>query len=184
MSAPMLKGTFGYLDPEYMMSEQLTEKSDVYSFGVVLLEVLCARPAIDPTLPREQMKLTEWGMLCQKRGLLEEIVDSPLKGQIDPNSLRKFGETVEKCLQEDACDRPTMADVLWEYGLQLQQTTKLKEVHENSTTIDASSAAFALPNVQRFPSLGSTRNGDDIREADLDTTESEIFSQLKIGDAR
>ncbi|KAK9949047.1 hypothetical protein M0R45_004593 [Rubus argutus] len=181
-----VKGTFGYLDPEYMMSEQLTEKSDVYSFGVVLLEVLCGRPAIDPTLPREQMNLAEWGMVCKKKGLLEQIVDSPLKGQTDLSSLRKFGETAEKCLQEDACDRPSMGDVLWdlEYALQLQQTTRLKEAHEDSTTMDASSAAFGLPNVQRFPSLGSTVDGDDRMEDDFDTTENEIFSQLKIGNAR
>ncbi|BFG35880.1 hypothetical protein CerSpe_221550 [Prunus speciosa] len=182
-----VKGTFGYLDPEYIMSQQLTEKSDVYSFGVVLLEVLCARPAIDTMLPRDQMNLAEWGMLCKKKGLLEQIVDSSIKHQIDPSSLRKFSETAEKCLQEDANDRPTMGDVLWdlEYAFQLQQTAKHREPHEDSTA--NASSAFVMPNVQHFPSVSSTINIDDLAlpgDDELDTTEVEVFSQLRVGDAR
>lgn len=35
------------------------------------------------------------------------------------------------------------------------------------TTNDASSTQFGLPNLQGFPSLGSTMNGDDIRDEDF-----------------
>ncbi|KAM5576677.1 putative receptor-like protein kinase [Rosa sericea] len=180
----VVKGTIGYLDPEYMMSQQLTEKSDVYSFGVVLLEVLCGRPAIDITLPREKMNLAEWVMLCKKEGLLEEVIDVSLKGHIDPSSLRHFIETAEKCLQHDSSDRPTMAEVLWDldYTLKLHQTVRLGEAHEDSTT--SASSAFLLPNIRHFASLDSTVNRADMKDDEMESTESEIFSQLRIGEAR
>ncbi|PON35348.1 Mitogen-activated protein kinase kinase kinase [Parasponia andersonii] len=173
-----VRGTFGYLDPEYFKSQLLTEKSDVYSFGVVLLEVLCARPAIDNLLPRDQMNLAEWAMRCKRKGVIEQIVDPSIKGQINPKSLKKFAETAEKCLQEDGSERPAMSDVIWdlEYALQLQQTTVPREDYEDSTVM-ASSSAFEVDEVRRLPSLGSTVG--DVCDEFSELTLSEVFSQMR-----
>ncbi|RVW57249.1 putative receptor-like protein kinase [Vitis vinifera] len=183
-----VKGSFGYLDPEYFRWLQLTDKSDVYSFGVVLLEVLCARPVINNSLPMEEINLAEWAMSWQKKGQLEKIVDPFLVGKINSNSLRKFGETAEKCLKDCGADRPTMPDLLWDlkYALELQHATTLEEGYMNSTT-DASSE-MPLLGVQCLPSSSFPlmEKDDAARENDdgSDPTASDVFSQLRITGAR
>ncbi|CAN1751551.1 Probable receptor-like protein kinase At5g24010 [Linum perenne] len=164
-----VKGSFGYLDPEYFRRQQLTDKSDVYSFGVVMLEVLCARPAVDPLLAREQVNLAEWAMHWKQNGKLDQIVDPNIKDQIKQGSLEKFGETAEKCLAEYGVDRPSMGDVLWnlEYALQLQESGPLRQVNEDGAAVPLVSAM-------------------DVHEGSYgsDVSTTQVFSQLITNEGR
>lgn len=181
-----VKGSFGYLDPEYFRRQQLTDKSDVYSFGVVLFEVLCARPAVDPLLAREQVNLAEWALQWQKKGLLDKIIDRRLVGQIKPSSLKKFGETAEKCLAEYGVDRPTMGDVLWnlEHVLQLQEAEQPRRESEEDGNADSNELPTTTRTVHESSHSDTRTEETNGGHGSSEINTSQVFSQLLTNDGR
>nr|KYP69788.1 Receptor-like protein kinase FERONIA [Cajanus cajan] len=128
-----VKGTLGYLDPEYYKRRKLTEKSDVYSFGIVLFEVLCGRPAVNPVAVEEESEkagLAMWAMHCYQCGIIDQLVDPHLDGSIRPESLRAFVDIGIQCLANRSVDRPTMGEVLstLETILSLQDSLEEREI--------------------------------------------------------
>ncbi|GLT56887.1 hypothetical protein SLA2020_299010 [Shorea laevis] len=105
-----VKGTMGYMDPEYYMTQQLTEKSDVYSFGVLLLELITARKPIERgkyVVKDVRMAMDKAKDLYSLHQILDPaILDISLKG------LEKFVDLAMSCVEESGANRPKMGEVV------------------------------------------------------------------------
>lgn len=137
-----VKGTLGYLDPEYYMTQQLTEKSDVYSFGVVMLELLTAK------LPIEKGKyvVREVRTLMNKTNEefygLKPLMDSNLTNNNATTSIIGFGKFIDlamQCVEEAADERPTMSEVV----KTIENILKNDGINTNTTSASSSATEFA-----------------------------------------
>ncbi|PRQ24645.1 putative protein kinase RLK-Pelle-CrRLK1L-1 family [Rosa chinensis] len=120
-----VKGSFGYLDPDYYRRQQLTEKSDVYSFGVVLCEVLCGRPPVT-IVDNNRVGLAGWVKKCHHEGKLDQIVDPNLKGEIALRCLHKFVSIAISCMDDNGINRPSMENVVrgLQFAFEMQQNNE------------------------------------------------------------
>ncbi|KAL1551982.1 putative wall-associated receptor kinase-like 16 [Salvia divinorum] len=110
----IVQGTFGYLDPEYMQTNQLTEKSDVYSFGVVLLELVTGRRALSFDRPVKEKNLANYFLSVLKQGLLFEIIDENIVGLGNREQIYAVCKLAKECLNVRGEDRPSMKEVAME----------------------------------------------------------------------
>ncbi|KAL7247354.1 hypothetical protein ACSBR2_002299 [Camellia fascicularis] len=112
-----VKGTVGYLDPEYIKTYQLTEKSDVYSFGIVLVELITGRYPLEPTRPLKERVTAKWALQRLKEGAAVVAMDPRLRRS--PASLmvvEKILKLARHCLAPQRQSRPSMkqcCEVLW-----------------------------------------------------------------------
>jgi serine/threonine protein kinase len=158
----VVKGSFGYMDPEYYRRMQLTVKSDVYSFGVVLCEIVCARPPIMRTT-ETAMGLARWAQEIYRNGKVEEMVDPSIKGEIGIRCLKKFVEVAMNCLLDKGIERPSMDDVLGglEFALQLQESVD-EDVGLNvveSEALDDEQGLFPMSTIDDSDDMSSSSSG-------------------------
>ncbi|XP_037426491.1 calmodulin-binding receptor-like cytoplasmic kinase 2 [Triticum dicoccoides] len=112
-----VKGTAGYLDPEYLRTYQLTEKSDVYSFGVLLVELVTGRRPIEPKRAIGERVTAKWAMEKFSKGDAILTLDPNLEVNDATNlAIEKMYELALQCLAPKKRSRPSMrrcAEILW-----------------------------------------------------------------------
>ncbi|XVF34100.1 hypothetical protein REPUB_Repub18cG0028300 [Reevesia pubescens] len=106
--AANIRGTFGYLDPEYISTRSFTKKSDVYSYGVLLFELIAGRNPLQGLM--EYVELA--AMSTEGKVGWEEIADSRLDGKFDVQELNEVAVLAYKCVSRVPRKRPSMRDIV------------------------------------------------------------------------
>ncbi|XP_023769320.1 wall-associated receptor kinase 2 [Lactuca sativa] len=112
--ATMVQGTLGYLDPEYLQTNQLTDKSDVYSFGVVLVELLTGKNVLNFERPEKERNQAKHFLSSLKEGRLLQVLDEQLQQTENHNEIVTVSRLAERCLHVKGDERPTMKEVAME----------------------------------------------------------------------
>ncbi|XP_057975615.1 wall-associated receptor kinase 2-like [Malania oleifera] len=110
----LVQGTFGYLDPEYFRTSQLTEKSDVYSFGVVLAELLTGELPISFQRPEPERNLAAYFTSSMRENRLFQILEARVANEAGREQVVAVAELTRRCLRMRGDERPTMKEVMME----------------------------------------------------------------------
>ncbi|XP_031261737.1 G-type lectin S-receptor-like serine/threonine-protein kinase SD2-5 isoform X1 [Pistacia vera] len=107
-----LRGTRGYLAPEWITNNPISEKSDVYSYGMVLLEIIGGRKNYDPGVDSEKAHFPSYAFKMLEEEKLSEIIDP----RLDVNEKDERVVTAIKvalwCIQDEMHMRPPMTKVV------------------------------------------------------------------------
>ncbi|OWM91382.1 hypothetical protein CDL15_Pgr017300 [Punica granatum] len=106
----IVRGTRGYLAPEWNQNIPISVKADVYSFGVMLLEIVCCRKNMEVNISRpDEIVLASWVYKNFRAREVEKVV----KGEeVDKKSLEKLVTVGLWCIQDEPALRPSMKSVV------------------------------------------------------------------------
>ncbi|KAK9134538.1 hypothetical protein Syun_013868 [Stephania yunnanensis] len=107
-----IRGTRGYVAPEWHRNLPVTVKVDVYSFGIVLLEIVCCRRNLDMNRSEDEAVLADWVYECFENGELGKLVSSEDQQQVNMNWFDRAVRVALWCIQDEPSLRPSMKKVV------------------------------------------------------------------------
>ncbi|XP_051148162.1 PTI1-like tyrosine-protein kinase At3g15890 [Andrographis paniculata] len=107
-----VKGTLGYLAPEYAMLGKASESCDVYSFGILLLELASGKKPLEKMSSTMKRAITDWALplACERK--FDEIADRRLNGNYVEDELKRVVFVGLICAHNRPEKRPTMLEVV------------------------------------------------------------------------
>jgi serine/threonine protein kinase len=119
-SVSAIRGTRGYMAPEWLLEKGISDKTDVYSYGMVLLEIVGGRKNVCLIEDEKDKSKRKWQYFPKivnekvKQGKMMEIVDHRLMecGGVDEVEVYRLVYTALWCVQEKPRLRPSMARVV------------------------------------------------------------------------
>ncbi|KAL4620601.1 hypothetical protein ACB092_06G167100 [Castanea dentata] len=108
-----IRGTRGYLAPEWLSGEVITPKVDVFSFGKLLFKIISGRRNTD--MPNDDLSNyfpTSVANAINKGEEVTMLLDYQLENSDSIEELTRACKVACWCIQDDEKDRPTMGQVV------------------------------------------------------------------------
>ncbi|KAH0702594.1 hypothetical protein KY290_017909 [Solanum tuberosum] len=130
-----VKGTLGYLAPEYAMWGKVSESCDVYSFGILLLEIISARKPLEKLPNGVKRDIVHWALPYIQKGDFNHIADPRLKGKFNREQLKNTILIAMKCTDGNPENRPSMLEVVdWLKNIVVEMRKKDIKIVKNIST--------------------------------------------------
>lgn len=109
-----MRGTRGYLAPEWISGVAITAKADVYSYGMMLFELVSGRRNTEQSENEKVRFFPSWAAtILTKDGDIRSLLDPRLEGDtVDIEELTRACRVACWCIQDEESHRPAMSQVV------------------------------------------------------------------------
>lgn len=172
-----VRGTRGYLAPEWIANLPITSKSDVYSYGMVLLEIVSGKRNFEVSEETNRKKFSIWAYEEFEKGNIKGILDKRLADQeIDMEQVMRAIQVSFWCIQEQPSQRPAMSRIV-------QMLEGVKEIEKPPAPKSLTEAApvsgtstYISSNVSAFSTVGASPPGPSSSSSFLNSVASTLTS--------